>query len=179
MWLCGYTLPPFLLKLQLLPQTNELSAHSEMGNMTRHHANGLAAAPTLHVWKSKKHEFTINFTFTEAAKSHLAFPSSPRGEEWTWFKIEPGLLKRFLKRIQHFLPNLPIPYPCSHLYSTKCSSDGGGGHSPCSFSHNLNSSVHSPSLVHRMRRWNIEGKEHIIIIGLTLFWGVKSGLIKC
>lgn len=43
----------------------------------------------------------------------------------------------------------PMPCPCSHLYSTRFSS-GGGGQVPCRLSHSVNSSVHEPSLVQTM-----------------------------
>lgn len=50
-----------------------------------------------------------------------------------------------------------MPCPCSHLYSTRFSS-GGGGQEPCKLSHSLNSSVHEPSLVQTMGTCKAEGE---------------------
>lgn len=50
-----------------------------------------------------------------------------------------------------------MPCPCSHLYSTRFSS-GGGGQVPCRLSHSVNSSVHEPSLVQTMGTWKAEGQ---------------------
>lgn len=122
-----------------------------LGNINKHYTNCSVAPPTLHTCGGVKKTFVINFILTEAAKSQLEVLSTPWAEWWIWSKIQPGLIEGLLgSRSQHLFPNIPIPYPCSHLYSTKFSSEVGGGHSPCRFSHNLNSSVHSPSFVQRM-----------------------------
>lgn len=63
-----------------------------------------------------------------------------------------------------------MPCPCSHLYSTKFSS-GGGGHVPRKLSHSLNSSVHNPSLVQTMGTCKAEGEQPVLlpaVAGLTL-----------
>ena len=100
-------------------------------------------------WGKKKS--VINFILTEAAQSQLGFLSTPQAEWWSWSKTQTGLIEGLLEsRSQTLFPNIPIPYPCSHLYSTSFSSEVGGGHSPCRFSHNLNSSLHTPSFVQRM-----------------------------
>lgn len=61
-------------------------------------------------------------------------------------------------------------YPCSHLYSTKFSS-GGGGQVPRKLSHSLNSSVHKPSLVQTMGTCKAEGEQPVLlpaVAGFTL-----------
>lgn len=103
------------------------------------------------VWRSGGKKSVINFILTEAAQSQLGFLSTPQAEWWSWSKTQPGLIEGLLEsRSQTLFPNIPIPYPCSHLYSTSFGSEVGGGHSPCRFSHNLNSSLHTPSFVQRM-----------------------------
>ena len=123
-----------------------------LGNMTKHYTNHSAALPTLHVCGGVgKKKSVINFILTEAAQSQLGFLSTPQAEWWSWSKTQTGLIEGLLEsRSQTLFPNIPIPYPCSHLYSTSFSSEVGGGHSPCRFSHNLNSSLHTPSFVQRM-----------------------------
>lgn len=114
--------------------------------------NHSAAPPTLHVCGGVgEKKSVINFILTEAAQSQLGFLSTPQAEWWSWSKTQPGLIEGLLEsRSQTLFPNIPIPYPCSHLYSTSFGSEVGGGHSPCRFSHNLNSSLHTPSFVQRM-----------------------------
>lgn len=55
-----------------------------------------------------------------------------------------------------------MPWPCSHLYSTRFSS-GGGGQEPCKLSHSLNSSVHEPSLVQTMGTCKAEGERPALL----------------
>lgn len=152
---CGHTFPPVLLDYNSTPATNQSTLRLQLSGWHEQTLCKRLSSSTntngTHMCKSKTDAFAINFIFTEAAKSQLAPPTTPQGGQWIWLQIQRGLIKGCLgSRTQHLVPNLPIPYPCSHLYSTKFSSDGGGGHSPCRFSHNLNSSVHSPSLVQRI-----------------------------
>lgn len=56
-----------------------------------------------------------------------------------------------------------MPCPCSHLYSTKFSS-GGGGQVPRKLSHSLNSSVHNPSLVQMMGTCQAEGENLVLLL---------------
>lgn len=60
----------------------------------------------------------------------------------------------------------PMPYPCSHLYSTKFSS-GGDGQVPRKLSHSLNSSVHKPSLVQTIGTCKAEGEQLVLLTCLA------------
>lgn len=147
---CGYTFPPFLFELQLLPKKS-IHFQAVLGNMTKHYTNRSAAPPALHVCGGVGGKNVINFILTEAAKSQLGFLSTPQAEWRSWSKTQPDLIEGLPgSRNQHLFPNIPIPCPCSHLYSTNLGSEVGGGHSPRRFSHNLNSSLHRPSFVQRM-----------------------------
>lgn len=147
---CGYTFPLFLFELQLLPKNQSIFRLYQVTrpNTTQIAQQRLHDYMCVEEWGEKN---VIHFILTEAAKSQLGFLSTLQAEWQSWSKTQPGLIEGLLRsRNQHLFPNIPIPCPCSHLYSTNLGSEVGGGHSPRRFSHNLNSSLHRPSFVQRM-----------------------------